>query len=52
MYQHAVKCYDQHKFKYIIEYTSAEAEREEAGFEPMETYIWKRKNTVAQYIAT
>ena len=31
-------------------YTSAEAAREEAGLELMETYIWKRHNTVAQYI--
>ena len=34
------------------EYTAAEATREEAGFKLMETYIWKRKNTVAQYIMT
>ena len=26
-------------------------EREEAGFEPMETYIWRRQNMVAKYIA-
>ena len=29
-----------------------EAAREEAGFDPMETYIFRRQNTVAQYIAT
>ena len=51
MYQNAGKCYDQHIFKDIIKYTSAEAAREEAGFEPMKTYIPKRKNTVAQNIA-
>ena len=34
------------------EYTLVEAAREEAGFEPMETYIRRRQNTVAQYIAT
>ena len=34
------------------EYTSAEAEISEAGFEPMETYIQRGHNTVAQYIAT
>ena len=34
------------------EYTSAEAARLEAGFEPMETYIRQRQDTVAQYIAT
>ena len=33
-------------------YTLAEAAIEEAGFEPMETYIWRRHNTSAQYIAT
>ena len=33
------------------EYTLVEAAREEAGFEPMETYIWQRQNMVAQYIA-
>ena len=32
------------------DYTSTEVVREEAGFEPMETYIWKRNNTIAQYI--
>ena len=36
----------------IWEYTSAEAAREEAGFEIMETYIWKSQNRVAQYIST
>ena len=34
------------------EYNSAEAAREEAGFETMETYIWQSQNTVAKYIAT
>ena len=34
------------------EYTSAEAEIVEAGFETMETYIRRRHNTVVQYIAT
>ena len=34
------------------QYTLAEAAREEAGFEPMETSIWRSQNTVAQYIAT
>ena len=34
------------------EYTSAEAERSESGFEMMETHIWKIHNTIAQYIAT
>ena len=34
------------------EYTSSEVEREDTGFEPMETYIWKNQNTGAQYIAT
>ena len=34
------------------DYTSAEAVREEAGLEPMETYIWRRQNTDAQYIVT
>ena len=33
------------------EYTLEEAEREEAGFELTETYIWRRQNTDAQYIA-
>ena len=33
------------------EYTSAEAARTEARFEPMETYIRQRKTTVVQYIA-
>ena len=33
------------------EYTLAEAERAEAGFEPMDTYIWRMQNMVAQYIA-
>ena len=33
------------------EYTSAEAEREEAVFETMETYIWQGQNTAMQYIA-
>ena len=35
-----------------LEYTSAEAAIEEAVFEPMETYIRRRKKTVAQYITT
>ena len=34
------------------EYTLAEAAREEARFEPMETYIWQSQNTVTQYIVT
>ena len=34
------------------EYNLAEVERAQAGFETMETYIRKRQNTVAQYIAT
>ena len=34
------------------EYTSSEAAREEARFGPTETYICRRQNTVAQYIAT
>ena len=34
------------------EYTSAEEARAEVGFEPMETYIRKRQETAAQYIAT
>ena len=34
------------------EYTSATATREEAGFEVMEEYIWRRQNTVAQFIYT
>ena len=33
------------------EYTLAEAAREEAGFEPMETYIQKSRNKFVQYIA-
>ena len=33
------------------ETTSEEAAREEGRFEPMETYIWRRQNIVAQYIA-
>ena len=33
------------------EYNLVEAEREEAGFDPMETNIWQRQNKVAQYIA-
>ena len=32
-------------------YTSVVMAREEAGFHKMEEYIWKRKNTVTQYIA-
>ena len=32
------------------EHTLAEAVREEAGFEPMETYIHQSRNTFAQYI--
>ena len=35
----------------ICEYTSTEAIREEAGFDPMDTYIWRRNNTVVRYIA-
>ena len=34
------------------EYTLAEVARAEAGFEPMETHIRQRQNTVVQYIAT
>ena len=34
------------------EYTLLEAARSEAGFEPMETYIRRKHNMVAQYIAT
>ena len=34
------------------EYTSADAARTQAGFDPIETYIFQRQNTVAQYIAT
>ena len=34
------------------DYTSAEVARVEAGFEKMETYIWRSHNTVAQYIVT
>ena len=34
------------------EYTSSEAARYEVGFEPTETYIRRRQNTVTQYIAT
>ena len=34
------------------DHTSADAAREEVGLETMETYIWKKQNTVAQYIAT
>ena len=30
------------------EHTVAEAAREEEGLETMETYIWRRQNTVAQ----
>ena len=33
-------------------YTLAEATREEAGFKLMETYIHRRHNRVAQYIAS
>ena len=33
-------------------YTSVEATIEEAGFDPVETYIRKSQNTVMQYIAT
>ena len=32
------------------EYTSAKAAREEAGFDPIKSYIWRWQNTVAQYI--
>ena len=35
----------------IWEYTSSEAARDEAGFEPMDTYIQRRQNTVVHYIA-
>ena len=34
------------------EYNLTKAAREEVGFEPMETYIQRRQNTVMQYIAT
>ena len=34
------------------EYTLAEAAREEAGFETMETYVWQRHNMAAPYIKT
>ena len=34
------------------EYISAETAREEAEFEPIETYIRRRQSTVTQYIAT
>ena len=34
------------------EYTLTGAARYKAGFGPMETYIWKRQNTVVRYIAT
>ena len=34
------------------DYTLAEAAGAEAGFEPMETYIWRRHNMVTQYIVT
>ena len=34
------------------EYTLTATARAEAGFEPMETYIRRRKNTVVRYIAT
>ena len=34
------------------DYNLSEVERAEAEFEPMETYIKQRKNTVVQYIAT
>ena len=34
------------------EYTLADPARAETGFEPMETYIQQRKNTVAHYIST
>ena len=27
-----------------------EVVRDKSGFEPLETYIWQRQNTVAQYI--
>ena len=33
------------------EYTLTAAARAETGFEPMETYIWRRQNTVVHYIA-
>ena len=33
-------------------YTSAAMAREEAGFQTMEEYIWRRQNMFAQYIAT
>ena len=34
------------------EYPPLEAAMEEAGFKEIEVYITRRKNTVAQYIAT
>ena len=34
------------------EYTPAAAAREEAGFKAVGEYIWRRHNTVAQFIAT
>ena len=34
------------------EYISTAAAREEAGFGAMEKYIWRKQNTVAQFIAT
>ena len=34
------------------EYTLAARARDEAGFQTMEEYIWRRYNTVAQYIVT
>ena len=41
------------KFEYTLEEAErVEATKSEAGFEPMETYIWRRHNTVTQYIAT
>ena len=36
----------------MLEYTSMESAREEAGFELMKTYIRRRRNTAQKYIAT
>ena len=36
------------KWEYILAATA----REEAGFQTMEEYIWRRHNTFVQYIAT
>ena len=34
------------------EYNLEEAKRAEAGFDLTGTYIWRRQNTIAQYIVT